>query len=426
MSRLIPGFNLRKLYFGIICVLILSSLVLGGCNSTYSPVSPVTSPDAAAVALKPPEIITLKTNTMSLYASNFNLDIEATILNPNVDSIKLDTIKVSTQDSADYNVQKTVPGGPIDPASIRTFNFSISLPNEMLIEKQLIINVDSKTTGTGSILPVHSSIGVNIPDILGKLIVDPKVVMQAAITKLVRNGLNNQLEALVKGNIDNPNPVNLYLDTIRILIKDKQGAVLATDNLPSTLLKPDSQFSFNRVIILPVRVLNEAEITADVDVEVKLPNYARSFKDTQEIRIPQLKELISVPQLTFDTDATNARWIRTFSPPFLKMTIATLVENDNNFDLTTGDLKINIYKPQDTLINSTAMSSNIIQGIKSSSAKTITNSVDFKSDIVGTMRENAYINIRIEVGLPNVNEKIPLSASTILELRPQGWPDPVN
>jgi hypothetical protein len=138
------------------------------------------------------------------------------------------------------------------------------------------------------------------------------------------------------------------------------------------------------------------------------------------MKIPRLKDLISVPQLQFKLD-TDPAWIETVIPPFLKITVITTLKNDNELPLTTGDLKINLYKPKDTLFESSTTQSNLIQGIPGFGTRTLTNWFNLSSAKVGFSKTDSRLTADIGLGLEGVKEKIPLSANIPLDIKPHGW-----
>lgn len=426
LLRLLLHLDLQKLYPVITGVLLTTFLITlsGGCSSANSPVPGENMTEDSVVDLKPPEVIIFKIDNMALALDSLTLALQATVLNPNAESITLDDIRVSAQDSAGLNcVQETIPGGLLEPASVKVFGFDVSLPGKFLTLRKLTVNLDLKISNNEALPSVSSAIDLDIPDILNRLIINPEIVVQANVTRLLRDGLNNRIEAQVEGSISNPNPISLDFNVIRLLIKDNNGTVIIAEDLPDTIIAPEAESAFQKIVTLPVQVMNGGSLTADVETTVRIPNYSKSFKEAAEIQMPELNELISVPQITIDTNATGAKWIRTSTSPFLEMTVANIINNSNDLDLTTGDLKINIYCPGETLIKSVEIGADAIQGLPRISTRTITNTFDIKSDFVGITSKNACVTVTIDVGVPGINEKIPLKASTMLELKPQSWPE---
>jgi hypothetical protein len=435
--------GLKKLFPCIICFLLCTFVTLAGCSYTLPqdtdlpqhndlaqytdhpqhsniPQSTYQKPslEAPEVTLKSPQLILIVDN-MSLSTDGLDLNLQARVFNPNTFSIDIDDLKVFTRDAAGMDsLLDTVPGGPIKSASMRTFNSGVILANDLLYGRKLTIGINTRTVNTDKILPVSATTEINIPETLNKLIINPKITAQANITKISWNGFNSQLEAQVEGNIENPNPLSLHYNIIRIIVKDKKGEAIAADDIPGGSIAANSDYPFTRLLILPIRVMSETSVSVDIGATIQIPDYIQTLKCSVILPIPKLRELISVPQIKLDTSAV---WVTTSPAPIFKMTIVALINNDNKIDLTTGDLKLNIYKLDHTLISSIIMSYKVIQGIKSSSTATLTNWVNLSPDIVGPVAVNVTITAETNVSVEGVSEKIPLNANMVFKLVPQHW-----
>jgi LEA14-like dessication related protein len=394
---------------------------LAGCSyAVPQDISQKPSQETPGVTLQSPEIILLNIDNMSLSTEGLNLNMQTKVLNPNPFSIDIDNLKVFTRGAAGVdNLLDTLPGGSIESTSVRTFDFGIVLPNNLLLERKQTIGINTRIINADKTFPVSATTEINIPDVFNNLIINPKITADANITKISWSGLSAQLEAQVEGSINNPNPLSLQYSIIQILIKDKEGGVIAESDIPSDSIAANSDYPFKKSMILPIGVMNETGVTANIEATVQIPNFTKTFKGSTVLSAPKLKELISVPQIKLDTSAI---WVNASPTPLFEMTIHTLIQNDNWFGLTTGDLNVNIYKPDNTLISSNTISSNAIQGIKSYSTKTLTNWIDLTPDIVGPTAFDATINAEIYIGVEGVDEEIPLNASMVFTLNPQGSP----
>jgi LEA14-like dessication related protein len=411
----------------IICLLLLTLVSLVGCSYAvpqYANVPQHTyqqpSQETPGVAVQPPEIMRLNVDNMSLSTEGLNLNIQAEVLNPNPFSIDIDNLEVFTRGAAGVdNMLDTIPGGSIESTSVRTFDFGIVLPNNVLLEREQTIGINARTLNADKILPVSATTDISIPEVLNNLIIDPQITAQANITKISWSGLSVQLEAQVEGDINNPNPLSLHYNIIRILVKDKEGGLIAESDIPGDSLAANSDYPFKKSIVLPIGVMNETGVTVDTETTIQITNYIQTFRGSTVLQVPKLTELISVPQIKLDT---NAIWVNASPTPIFEMTIQTLIQNDNWFSLTTGDLSVNIYGPDNTLISSDTKPSNGIQGVACFSTKTLTSWVNLSPDDIGRVPIDATITAETYVGVAGVHEEIPLNASMVFTLNPQGSP----
>jgi LEA14-like dessication related protein len=413
---------LRLSYLLLAGIVSLAIIFLSGCsNLNQEPISQKTPQETAKVALKPPQVVILNVDKMALDANGLILNLQAKVLNPNPSNLTIEDMKVSILGAAGLNnVQDTNLGGPIEASSVKTFSFGVVILKDLLSDKDLKIELNAKAVNGNTSLPFTNTLPLNISDILSKLIIDSKLTTQATITKISKNGFGPQLEAEVEGKVSNPNPFSLYFNAVRISIKDSKGKMIASDNLTSTSIAGNSEYSFKKTLILPIQVLNETGMTTDVETSVTIPNYSKSIKGYSAMKIPRLKDLILVPQLQIKLDS-DPTWIETVIPSFLKITVLTTLKNDNELPITTGDLKINVYKPKDTLFDSSTTQSTLIQGIPGFGTKTFTNCFNFSLDKVGFSKTDSRLTAEIGLGLDGVTEKIPLSASMPLDIKPHGW-----
>lgn len=406
-------------------VVSITTVILSGCsNSNPEPVAQKNSQSIPGTVLQSPQVVVFSIDKTVLDTNGLNLTMQAKILNPNSSNVTLDDIKISVLGAAGLNnIQDTKLGGLIEASSVKAFNFDVSLQKEMLADSSLKIELNAKGINGDTTVPVSSTVAINIPDILNKLVIDPKLTSHAGITKISKNGYGPQLEAEVEGSVINPNPINLYFNAIRISIKDSKGKMIASDNLTSTSIAANSDYPFKRTLILPIQALNETGMTSDIETSVTIPNYSKSVKNSSALKMAHLRDLISVPQIqiALDTTSTNPIWIETITPPFLKITALTTIKNDNDLVLTTGDFKINLYESKDTLVNSSTTESAQIQGLAGLSTKTLTNWYSLGTDIVGLSKSECRITANIGIGMEGVTEKIPLSTDLVFPIKPHGW-----
>ncbi len=289
------------------------------------------------------------------------------------------------------------------------------MPSGAFKEPNLTVRFDFNSEYAGTTLPVSDATTLDVREILNKAYIKPKVDLQANIEKISWNGWGNQVEAQVKGTINNPNPLDLVVNGIKIIAQNKQGTALGSDFITGDfIVAPNSDFSFEKSIILPVLSLNESRITVTADVPATTLYSILSFTGKTTMANRKLAELIKVPSIVLDA---KANWTETPPDLYLNFAIDTTLTNDNPWNLITGDLVINVDKPINTTAATTTQIGSI-QGLFANSTKTTTSLITLYPERVGDIAGDVTITASIPIGLEYVKERIPVSSSLKLNLRP--------
>ena len=201
------------------------------------------------------------------------------------------------------------------------------------------------------------------------------------------------------------------------MFKDKNGKAIAAGVVDGMSTAASSDYPFQTSIDLPVETLNNAGLTVSADIPALILYSMFSFKGSSQVPVPELKDLIEIPQISLDIDS---RWVSVDSSRYLKLLIKATITNDNEFDLATGDLKINVRNSGNGLLGSTSMTANMISGIPRLGTRTLSNHICNSGD-VGSIPDTATITVDIEIGLENIKERIPLNAILEYELVPEDW-----
>lgn len=403
-------------------LLIIICPALIGCGGSAAGTTPTGSAPSiqnpnSEVLLKAPEVISLQIVQATLLSSGLSLSGQAQVLNPNAVSINIDKpdISILGVTGTQYN-EESLPGGQIEPISTRTIDFDIIVPTSAFNEQKLNINFNCNTLPGDSIQKVSSTTDYNISGAVRNLYLKPKTTLQADISQIHWNGLKPELEARVQGSINNPNPFCINVNNVNIAISDPRGESITSGLIPGMIVSANSDQSFQTSIMLPINLLNNPSISAKSDLSATMLYSQISSKGTAQLDVPKLRDLIKVPQITMDTES---KWITVDSLSKLELIIKTTINNDNDFDLTSGNLEIKVYNPDKVLLGSVSMPGNIIDGIPRKSTRTLTNQIMLTSEDVGSKTIDANIKASIKLGMENVNEGIPLDTEMVYQLTPQ-------
>jgi hypothetical protein len=372
-------------------------------------------------ALKAPEISTLNVNRTTLSKSGLNLAVQAQIINPNLIDLDLDRVDLTVLNARGENqASKTSPGGTLKSGSVKVFDFDVLLASQSLSERDMTLKIETKTLNSTPEFPLNSVTVINIPSILEQLMFKPQMTFQTKIIGIRQEaanfqGINYQLETQVEGNISNPNPLDIRCDQILITLKNNYGEVLAQDSKPGSPIVASSAIPFKSSLMVPISILNNTELTASVEATTNVNYNNYTLKSTYAIPIPKLKDIIIVPKMTLTAES---EWLMNPSAPLRKATITASIPNDNSFNLAVGDYQYNITKPDGTSIYSYTMLSSQIMGIPMNGTRTIIDWPTFGTSVLGFASQDTIVLANIKIGLPGVNEQIPLTANLVFKLPP--------
>jgi len=424
----ITAANKRELAVRGISLVILFCLIitLTGCSQeapagTYSPKTSISkvpvkttssaTPTVSQSIVKAPEVFPIKIKT-SLISSGLNLNVQAMLFNANSAPVELDNITaVIKEANGDVCIQGSYPGGVMEATNSHTFSFTMVLPRQYLTEDTLNLEIASQTINADTTFPIKSSTKINVPEILKKAIVCPKINLQANITKIANIANKNQLITQVEGSLINTNPVDFTFSMVDVQIKNKEG-VLQDWIIPGNTLPAKENMTFSHTFLIPIEILNQTDLKAYAYSNVQFPNYIQSINFTKEISIPKLIDLIILPQMTFTVDE---EWK---TDDLYRVTVKGIMNNDNEFDLTTVDFKLKMYdNSTGRLKESDTMSPIIIKGIPAGGTRSVIFKYEYlKTDI--NKGFEALITGDTQIGLEGIKETLPVSGKLIYKLEP--------
>ena len=398
----------------LITVMSLFLLPAVGCRGTIP--EPLRGPAQEAIeqAVTSPGI-DLHVNIGGLASSGLNVAIEARISNPNPITLDIGNLQVVAKGETGYTyVRDTIVGRSIAPNSSTIFNHSIVIPLDVLSERNMIVTVDTRAGAAGITLPVGATITVTTPD-LQNLISAPEIALSINIGELSSNGLRTDLQA----SLNNPNPLSLDIGNMQIVVKGQAGSVITTSTMMGGSITPNSGGTFTSCITIPLQVLNERNIIVIIDTSAGVAGITLPITASVTVSIPDVQRLITAPKIK--VAITDTSWVATFPLPSIKIMTETTVINNNNFDLSIGDLHISVYRSNGTLIKSIPP---IVGGtIQAGTTRTFPNSTVLGSEILSAIGDYIIIKAHTEVGIEGVKERVPIeSLEVYVPLRLPGFP----
>jgi LEA14-like dessication related protein len=400
--------NSRTRNWGLL-IAIASILLLSveGCRGTVP--GPLSQPIQKAVeqAIKAPSV-DLRVNIGSLSPNGLNVGIEAAITNSNSVTLDIGNLQVVAKGGTGRTyVQDTMPGGSVAPNSSMTFTHDLVIPLDVLSERSIVVAIDTRAGAAGITLPVSGTVTVNMPDIQ-HLITTPGIALSVNIGQLSSSGLSASLQAV----ISNPNPLSVNLGDMQIVLKGQSGNTLTTSTMVGGSIAPNSSGTFTSNIQIPLQVLNERTIVVTINTSAGVAGITLPVTATVTVNMPDIHSLVSIPQVTINASPSIAA---TFPLPSLKIQTDVIVANSNSFGLVIGELHVNLFKSDGSLLKAI-----IIPGatIYPNSSQTFSNSIILGSDIILGLIGSSSLTIEADsqAGISGINDTIPIKATFILAL----------
>lgn len=187
--------------------------------------------------------------------------------------------------------------------------------------------------------------------------------------------------------------------------------MITTSTMMGGSIAPNSTGTFTSDITIPLQVLNERNIMVTADTRAGLAGITLPVSATVTVNMPDIQSLIRPPQVTIYAEP---RIVATFPLPSLKILIDTTITNSNNFGLIIGDLHLNMFRSDGTLVKQTTILGGNIQAY---STQTFSSSVTLGSEILSLIG-SSYLRIKVnsEVGISGINDRIPVGAEFVLVL----------
>jgi hypothetical protein len=197
-----------------------------------------------------------------------------------------------------------------------------------------------------------------------------------------------------------------------MVVKDRTGNIITTSTVAGSSIPAGSSHPFDSEMALPLRIMNEKGFTINLESFCGIGRFDRTATLTSSLTAPDIKSLISVPSMTVKTEPS---W-QTGSPwPTPSLRISAVIQNTNWFAITAGNATAYIYDANGTLIKSMAMVETEIPG---SSERTLSAAAGWGSDKTVPKTQQLNVKVSAEMGLSGINEKIPVNASTTVQIIP--------
>lgn len=346
-------------------------------------------------------VVDLHVNVDGLSSSGLDVSIEARIGNPNPVTLNIGDLEITAKGETGHTyIQDTALGGSIAPNSSRTFTHDITIPVDVLSERNMIVMANTRAGAAGITLPVTATTTIRTPDI-EDLISAPGIALSINFGQLSSNGLDTSLQA----NISNPNPLSLDIGNMQIVVEGQSGNVIMTSTVAGGSISPNSSGTFRSDITILLQVLNERNIIVTLDSRAGVAGIiSLPFGATANIQIPELTSVISVPHI--NVYLSKPKWKATFPLPSVELRIDSEIMNNNSVGLIVGDLHIKVFKSDGSLVKLITMFGGTIYP---HSTRTFSNSITFGSEVLDLINSYATVIVESEVGIDGVNERIPIS-----------------
>jgi hypothetical protein len=320
--------------------------------------------------------------------------------------------------------QNTFPGGNIEARSNQVFELAIEIPSNFLDNRTLTLEIVSGTLNTSTRFPIISRTQINVEEYLNKAIASPQIDFNINVSRPILISSSMMLEVEVQGVINNPNPLDFSPATLSVSALDETGAALPGDGLsqPTIIIQCDtipakSGYPFTGKMLMPIDLLDQTELSINASSSVRFLNVTKSIDNTRTFALPELAGLINVPQLTITADTT---WTTVNSINMVVLAVHCEFQNDNVFDLTTQDFKLNLYNDStDALIKSITVPAEDIRGLPGRNFRSLDIKIELTSSSVGVRGFKGLITGDTNIGLAGVNETTPVSGSLVYQINPK-------
>lgn len=242
----------------LISIIIASLLPIVGCQ------------DAIEKTIKTPQI-DLYVNVGGLSSSGLDVSVEARITNPNPLSLDIGDMQIVVEgQSGNVIMTDTIPADSISPNSSHTFRSNITIPLQVLNERNIIITADSRAGVAGITLPIKATITIEAPK-LASLISIPQPDVSISTPRLRLPPAPPSVEVSTKTTITNDNNIGLVLGDLHINLYKSGGQLVKTDTAPGGTIPAHGTQTFEHSIILGLELLDiigSSSVTVKVNTEV--------------------------------------------------------------------------------------------------------------------------------------------------------------
>jgi len=243
----------KLLFISIIFVLLLS----------------ISSCGAVKKAVKTPKI-DLYVSIDGLSSSGLSMDIETRVTNPNSVTLDIGDLQVIAKgETGEVYIQDTIMGGSISPNSSHTFRSDITIPIQVVNERNIMVTADSGARVAGITLPIKATITIEVPK-LASLISIPQPDISISTPRLRLPPAPPSVELPVKATITNDNNIGLILGDLHIKV-NANGQLVKTETIPGATVPAHGTHTFEHSIILGLellKVIGSSSVTVEVDTEV--------------------------------------------------------------------------------------------------------------------------------------------------------------
>jgi len=222
----------------------------------------------------------------------------------------------------------------------------------------------------------------------------PQVDLNVNVKGISNDGLEMSVDTL----ITNPNPLNIEVGDIGIVVKNADNEVLKQITLDGETIKANDKKTFCSEIAIPVSFLNEKTIVINMQTDVGAGGI--------DVRLPvEAKTTVLLPAMS-----SLVKPIKTHPDIVIKALekeadVDVKISNSNSFGLVIDDIAIEMFDESGNKIGNGKISGDTISA---NSDETFSGVVRLTSVPGGN---KVTTTIKTNVGIEGVSEKMPLEAS---------------
>jgi hypothetical protein len=372
----------------------------------------VTAADLEAAFPKEPEgqdgvgsglAIDVAVHTDNLTASGLGVRVDATVTNHTALAFETGDLKLTaTGGTGQPYVQTTIAGASGAATSSTTFQTAISIPLEIVGEKDLRIAVDTTAGSAGVSIPLSASVTLTLPSI-ESLIAVPGMDLTVDIGELGPDGLDMSLQAV----ISNANPFALEVGDLQTTVKGRSGNVITSSTMKGCSVAGNSTGTLSGHLLMPLEVLNESTLVITVQTQAGFAGVTLPISARITVNMPDIESLLATPGIEVRTEAS---WVPHFLLPQLRLAVSSDITNNASLDLTVGDIHASFFDADGNLVAEMTVPGGEIE---TSSSRTFAGSVTLSASQYAKLLAGDYFVIKVatEAGIGGVNVTLPLEAS---------------
>lgn len=339
----------------------------------------------------------------SLTASGLDISVDATVTNDTALAFTTGDLKLTvTGGTGEAYIQETIVGASMAANSSTTFQNTVSIPLDMVKEKDLRITVDTTAGSAGVSIPLSASVTMMLPTI-ESLIAVPGMDLTIDIGELTSDGLDMSLQTVVS----NANPFALGIGDLQTTVKGQSGNAITSSTMKGCSIAGNTTGTLSGHLLMPLVVLNESGLVITVQTQAGFAGVTLPISARITVNVPEIDSLIAPPVIEAYAEAT---WVPRLLHRHLRLAVSSDITNNADLDLTISDIHASFFDADGNVVAKMT----ILGGeIEASSSRTFEGSVTLSWPQLWKLLDGDYFMVKVagEAGISGVNATIPLAAT---------------